>query len=95
VYRIIQCKKSHTTGENLIPSAPTDNAKQLSVSLCLKARGMTAYKKKVHVLGCLLCSSLVNAVLLNLQNFHIHTIIQSLKISSTVIIFEQVFLSWH
>ena len=44
VYRIIQCKKSHTTGENLILSAPTDNAKQLSVSLCLKTKGMTAYK---------------------------------------------------
>jgi hypothetical protein len=45
VYTIIPCKKSHTTGENSILSASTDNAKQLSVSLCLKTKGMTAYKK--------------------------------------------------
>jgi len=28
MYRIIQCNKLHTTGENLILSAPTDNVKQ-------------------------------------------------------------------
>jgi hypothetical protein len=45
VYRITQCKKSHTTGENLILSAPTDNAKQLSGSLCLEIKRLTDYKK--------------------------------------------------
>jgi hypothetical protein len=45
IYRIIQCKKLHTTGENLILSAPADDAKQFSVSLCPKTKGMTTYIK--------------------------------------------------
>lgn len=62
VQRIIQCNKSHTPGENIVPATATDNAKQLSISLCLKTKWMTAYKKMfiakqvLCVLGCLLCS---------------------------------------
>jgi hypothetical protein len=42
---ITQCNKSHKTGKNSIIAAATDNAKQLSMSICLKTKGTTAYKK--------------------------------------------------
>lgn len=44
-YRIVQCKKSLATGENLILATANDSVKQLSHILLPKNKGMIAYKK--------------------------------------------------